>query len=259
MFVGALIDAGACIDMVREHIANLAVEGIEVRARKICHRGIEGTKFDVVDPESGGYVDELPKPSREDCREHLRHRRLSDILRILYESPLPEATRRDAVGIFRLLAKAEAKVHGTGIEEVHFHEVGALDSIADIVGAASALNQLEIDEVWCSPVHVGAGMVRCAHGLLPVPAPATRELLVGIPTYSNGIQGELATPTGAALLKYFCTRFEPVPIMIVDKVGYGAGTKDFGLPNLLQARIGRIPSHPLRINEIFRGGAWSKR
>jgi hypothetical protein len=144
----------------------------------------------------------------------------------------------DALAVFELLAAAEAKVHGFSPEDVHFHEVGALDSIGDIVAAASAFHQIGPDETWCSPIHVGCGTVRCAHGMLPVPAPATLELLKGIPAYSDGIRGELATPTGAALLRHFCTGFCPMPPLVVEAVGYGAGTKDFGIPNLFRATLG---------------------
>jgi len=146
----------------------------------------------------------------------------------------------DAVAVFKLIAIAESKVHGTTLEEVHFHEVGALDCIVDIVSAASAFHQLNVDEAWCSPIHVGSGTVRCAHGLLPVPAPATMELLHEVPIYSTEVKGELATPTGAALLRHFCKGFAPMPQMIVEKVGYGAGSKDFGIPNLFRATIGKI-------------------
>ena len=129
-------------------------------------------------------------------------------------------------------------MHGASPEDVHFHEVGALDAIGDIVSAASAFHQIRPEETWCSPVHVGCGTVRCAHGVLPVPAPATLELLKGIPAYSDGIRGELATPTGVALLRHFCTGFCPMPPLVVEAVGYGAGTKDFGIPNLLRATLG---------------------
>jgi len=148
----------------------------------------------------------------------------------------------DAVAVFELLAAAEAKVHGTDPEAVNFHEVGALDAIADIVAAASAFRQLAVDEAWCSPIHVGSGTVRCAHGLLPVPAPATLELLRGAPIYSDGVVGELTTPTGAALVRHFCRGFCSMPPVVVEGVGYGAGTKDFGIPGLLRATLGTAPA-----------------
>ena len=149
------------------------------------------------------------------------------------------------MAVFELLAAAEGKVHGKDPEDVHFHEVGALDSIADIVAAASAFYQVAADEAWCSPVHVGSGTVRCAHGLLPVPAPATLELLRGVPVYSDGVVGELTTPTGAALLRHFCQGFCAMPPVVVEAVGYGAGTKDFGIPGLLRVTLGTASANGL--------------
>ena len=157
-----------------------------------------------------------------------------------------------ALAVFELLAVAEGKVHGVSPEDVHFHEVGALDSIADIVSAASAFHQIAPDEAWCSPIHVGCGTVRCAHGVLPVPAPATLELLKGMPSYSDGIRGELVTPTGAALLRHFCAGFCPLPPLVVEAVGYGAGSKDFGIPNLFRATLGtavaKAPASPAAVS-----------
>ena len=165
---------------------------------------------------------------------------MREIGSIICQSGLPQQVIDDAIAVFKLLAIAEAKVHGTTVEEVHFHEVGALDCIVDIVSAASAFHQLDIDEAWCSPVHVGSGTVRCAHGVLPVPAPATMELLQGVPIYSTEVKGELVTPTGAALIRHFAKGFAPMPQMVVERVGYGAGSKDFGIPNLLRATIGKV-------------------
>ncbi len=171
--------------------------------------------------------------------EHLEPQRgLREIRRLVRASGIPAPVADDALAVFELLAAAEAKVHGVSPEEVHFHEVGALDSIADIVAAASAFHQIGPDEAWCSPVHVGCGTVRCAHGVLPVPAPATLELLRGVPAYSDGIRGELATPTGVALLRHFCSGFCPMPPLVVEGVGYGAGSKDFGIPGVFRATLG---------------------
>jgi uncharacterized protein (TIGR00299 family) protein len=264
MFVGALIDAGADIDIIRKHIASLGLEGFCVRARKVSKNGLMGTKFDVLDPHTGRDVDAPPENHHGHChghgeaghhnhgeaghhghgkaghQSHQHHRGLLEIGSIICQSGLPQQIIDDAIAVFKLLAIAEAKVHGTTVEEVHFHEVGALDCIVDIVSAASAFHQLDIDETWCSPVHVGSGTVRCAHGLLPVPAPATMELLQGVPIYSTEVKGELVTPTGAALIRHFSKGFAPMPQMIVERVGYGAGSKDFGIPNLLRATIGKV-------------------
>ena len=169
---------------------------------------------------------------------HQEHRGLGEIRRLVRRSGIPAPVAEDALSVFALLATAEAKVHGVSPEEVHFHEVGALDSIADILAAASAFHQIAPDEAWCSPIHVGCGTVRCAHGVLPVPAPATLELLKGLPAYSDGLRGELATPTGVALLRHFCAGFSPMPPLVVEAVGYGAGSKDFGIPSLFRATLG---------------------
>jgi len=281
MFVGALIDAGADIEIIRNHIDSLGLDGLSIRARKVSKSGLMGTKFDVIDPETGRDVD-APEDNHHghnhghDHNEHghdhnghghdhghgqhlhnhghehgdhhdhpintpkKHHRSLWDIGSIICKSGLPQPVIDDAIAVFKLIAIAESKVHGTTLEEVHFHEVGALDCIVDIVSAASAFHQLNVDEAWCSPIHVGSGTVRCAHGLLPVPAPATMELLHEVPIYSTEVKGELATPTGAALVRHFCKGFAPMPQMIVEKVGYGAGSKDFGIPNLFRATIGKI-------------------
>ncbi len=265
MFAGALIDAGACLDSVRNHVSLLNLEGVRIDARKVSRKGLVGTKFDVLDPRTGKDVDaptgnpcgeahhhDDPHPhnhhhahDREDghghgdAHGHGHHRGLPEILEIIRNSRLPASVKQDAAAVFELLATAEATVHGMDPKNVHFHEVGALDCIVDIVAGASAFHQLGVDEAWCSPIHVGSGTVRCAHGVLPVPAPATLELLRGMPAYSTDIQGELATPTGVALIKHFCKGFMPMPPLIVDRIGYGAGSKDFGIPNFLRATVGR--------------------
>ncbi len=270
MFVGALIDAGASIDTVRGHVEALGVPGFAVRTRRVTRHGLAGTKFDVIAP-SGRPVDEGHGGSHphegagghehvhdhDDHHEHHgplspsgraaeqgphgkhHHRGLREIREVLGRAELPSAVAADALAVFELLGEAEARVHGVEPEAVHFHEVGALDAIADIVAAASVFHQLGVDEAWCSAIHVGSGTVRCAHGVLPVPAPATLELLKGIPIYSRDVVGELATPTGAALVRHFCTRFGEMPPLVVEEVGYGAGSKDFGIPNLLRATVGR--------------------
>ncbi len=303
MFVGALVDLGASLDQIRRDVAALGVPGMELRARKVVSRGITGTKFDVLDPESGRPVDE-PQGHGHDHEHGQVHahghdhghahdhdhghdhdhdhghdhdhdhghthdhdhghahdhahghdhghdhghghghghaheqRGLREIRQLVRRSGLPSRIVNDAIAVFELLAEAEGKVHGVSPEEIHFHEVGALDSIADVVAATSAFHLIGPDETWCTPVHVGCGTVRCAHGVLPVPAPATLELLKGIPAYSDGVRGELATPTGVALLRHFCTGFCAMPPLVVEAVGYGAGSKDFGIPNLFRATLG---------------------
>ncbi len=241
MFVGALLDAGASLEAVRRCVASLGIDGIVLDAQRVVRRGVAGTKFWVLDPGTGRPVEDVaPAAGPAHGHHHPAHRGLREILAIIGEAPLPGPVARDAAGVFRLLAEAEARVHGTRPEEVHFHEVGGLDAIADIVAACSAFHQLGVDEAWCSPVHVGCGTVRCAHGVLPVPAPATAELLRGVPTYSDGTRGELATPTGAALVRYFCRGFGPMPAMTPSRTGRGAGSRDYGIPNMLRAVVGTL-------------------
>lgn len=265
MFVGALLDVGIDLEAVRRDVTCLNLEGFEIRATKVTRQGLMGTKFDVLDPTTGKNVDNVAghehghghghhhegdrheqghhrhnsSSNRHEPRKH-EHRGLSEIRRIIGKSSLSPEIAADAIAVFEILGRAEAAVHGVEIEEVHFHEVGALDTIVDIVAATSALHHLGVNEVVCSPIHVGSGTVQCAHGVLPVPAPATLEILKGIPIYATDVQGELATPTGAALLKQFCTRFGPMPHLLVEAIGYGAGTRDFGIPNLLRATVGTV-------------------
>jgi uncharacterized protein (TIGR00299 family) protein len=165
-------------------------------------------------------------------------RHLADILKILESSELPSDVRTTATRIFKRLAEAEAKVHGIPVERVHFHEVGALDTIADVVGAIVCFKSSGAEALYSSDVNVGSGFVKTAHGILPVPAPATLELLSGTPVYSSGIKSELVTPTGAAVLTELCSGFGPMPHMLVEKTGYGAGTKDLEMPNLLRVILG---------------------
>ena len=171
---------------------------------------------------------------------HHEHKSLAHILHHVGHLALPEKVKGDVAAVYQLLADAESRAHGRPVGEVHFHEVGALDAVADIAAVCWLLAELAPDEVVVSPIHVGSGTVRCAHGILPVPAPATAFLLEGVPSYSDGaVQGELCTPTGAALLKHFATRFGPQPTMSVKAVGYGAGAREFeGRANLLRASIG---------------------
>src|SRR5207245_6986024 len=149
----------------------------------------------------------------------------SEIKRIISAAPISEGAKRNAIAIFESLGAAEAKIHNTDIEAVHFHEVGGVDAIVDIVCAAVGFEALGVDELICSPLNVGGGTVKCAHGDFPVPAPATVELLKGAPVYSSGIQAELVTPTGAAIVKTLAKRFSPFPEMKIEKAGYGAGTR----------------------------------
>lgn len=173
------------------------------------------------------------------CHPHEhRHYSLSDIRALIEGFDLPAGVRSDALAVYRLIAEAESHAHGVPVEEVHFHEVGSMDAVADIVGCCLLFRLIGADRVAASPVHVGSGFVRCAHGVLPVPAPATAHLLRGVPAYGGEIRGELCTPTGAALLRHFASSFGPMPVMAAEKIGYGMGSKEFERANCLRAFLG---------------------
>lgn len=166
------------------------------------------------------------------------HRDYHTILKEIQSLPLPEKVKTDAAAVYTLLGNAEAKVHRTTLEHIHFHEVGSLDALADVVGCCYLFYLIAPEEVLCSPVHVGSGFVKCAHGVLPVPAPATAELLKDIPSYTGAVAGELCTPTGAALLRYFAAKFTSMPPLSVKSIGYGMGKKDFEIANCVRVFLG---------------------
>lgn len=181
---------------------------------------------------------------------HHHHSDMHEIEHLIGSLPVSEKVCADALAVYRLIAEAESRVHGRPVDQVHFHEVGSMDAVADIVGVCMLMEELGAERVLASPVHVGSGQVRCAHGVLPVPAPATAHILKGVPIYGGGIRGELCTPTGAALLKHFVTAFGAMPVMIVSAIGYGMGTKDFEVANCVRASIGVIEDGMGEISEL---------
>ena len=232
--------AAALLELMPDPEAALArlnafgIPCVEYAREKIAKCGIVGTHLSVkVHGEEEGQ-------EHHHGHGHHEHKSFVNILHLVEHLALPEAEKEAVADVYRLLADAESRAHGRPMDEVHFHEVGALDAVADIAAVCWLLAELAPDEIVASPVHVGSGTVRCAHGILPVPAPATAFLLEGVPSYSDGaVQGELCTPTGAALLKRFATRFGPQPVMSVSAIGYGAGNRDFeGRANLLRASLG---------------------
>lgn len=221
MTLGALLDAGCELQHLRSELQGLQVPGWELSAEKVWKNGMAAT---------------YARVKTEDTQ---KHRSLGSILEILEKSRLAVPVRDRASAIFRKLGEAEARVHDVPLEKIHFHEVGAVDAIVDIVGACVGFHALGIEKFACSPLNVGSGTVKMAHGTLPVPAPATANLLQGKPTYSNGVQRELVTPTGAAIVATLCDSFGPQPAMSVSAIGYGAGTADLeGQPNVLRIMIG---------------------
>jgi pyridinium-3,5-bisthiocarboxylic acid mononucleotide nickel chelatase len=221
MTLGALVDAGCDVALLREELQGLQVGGWEITAEKVWKNGMAATY------------------ARVNAEDQQKHRSLSMILEILQKSQLAPLVRERSADIFRKLGEAEARVHDVPLDNIHFHEVGAVDAIVDIVGACIGFHALGIERFACSPINVGGGTAKMAHGVLPVPAPATANLLQGKPTYSNGVQRELVTPTGAAIVATLCDLFGPQPAMTVSAIGYGAGTADLeGQPNVVRIMIG---------------------
>ena len=181
---------------------------------------------------------------------HHHHAGMGDIRHILSHLDIPQPVRQDAEAVYQLIAQAESHAHGRPVEEIHFHEVGTLDAVTDVVAVCWLLHDLSPEQIVASPVHVGCGQVRCAHGILPVPAPATAYILQGVPTYGGSVQGELCTPTGAALLKHFVQRFGPSPVMRVEKTGYGMGKKDFEAANCVRAMLGQTQEESTTIAQL---------
>lgn len=169
---------------------------------------------------------------------HHHHASMADITHMISHMDVSEKVKNDVINIYQLIAQAESKVHGKPVTEVHFHEVGMKDALIDITGVAMLIEELNVDKIVCSPINVGFGKVKCAHGILPVPAPATSEIIQGIPVYAGKFEGEMCTPTGAAILKHFTDEFSKMPLMSIEKSGYGTGNKDFEAANVVKAVIG---------------------
>jgi len=225
MTLGALLDAGVPLEQLRGELKSLDMPGWEIAAERVWKNGMAATYAKVKTGDT------------------TTHRSLSVILDILEKSKLSAAVKGSASAIFRKLGEAEAAVHDVPLEKIHFHEVGAVDAIVDVVGACVGFAALGIEKFACSALNVGGGTAKMAHGVLPVPAPATARLLLGKPTYSNGVQKELVTPTGAAIVATLCETFGPQPPMSVSAIGYGAGTADLeGQPNVVRLMIGDAAS-----------------
>jgi pyridinium-3,5-bisthiocarboxylic acid mononucleotide nickel chelatase len=225
MILGSLIDAGVPLDEVRRALGSLAIDPDVVWTDRVVRAGITATKFRV--------------KGEDDGEHHHAHRHLKAVYKLIDGSALSDSGKSRAKALFERLGAAEAAIHGTTMEKVHLHEVGALDSVIDIVGCVFALEWLGVDDIVSSPLNVGSGTIKVAHGLYPVPAPATTRLLQGVPIYAGPQQTELVTPTGALLVSSYATSYGPLPAMRLQRVGYGAGTRDFGeTPNVLRVLIG---------------------
>ncbi|RMG51458.1 MAG: nickel pincer cofactor biosynthesis protein LarC [Acidobacteria bacterium] len=225
MINGALLDLGVSLSALKEEIGKLSLGEVDVETRPVHRCGLRALKFDV----RVGHA-------------HQPERRLSDILELIGRAPLPEPVIDMACRIFRRLGEAEARAHGIPLDRVHFHEVGAVDAIVDIVGACLGFHLLGVERFTSSALNVGRGMTSCAHGPMPVPGVATAELLKGAPIYSTDVEVELVTPTGAAIISTVCHSYGPLPTMRLERVGYGAGTRELSeRPNVLRLLLGEAP------------------
>ena len=282
MFLGALVDAGVSPKLLEETVAALDL-GARLEISRVMRGGMAATKVDVYAHgekdlprevyweqqqsaevvHSHEHADSLghahwhvhaPDAQTTHAHEHAHSRGLKEIRAIIERAAISSAAKATAIRIFEALGAAEAEIHNTSIEQVHFHEVGAVDAMVDIVCGAVGAEALGVDEWICSPLNVGGGTVKCAHGTLPVPAPATVKLLTGAPVYSSGPQVELVTPTGAAIVKTLAARFAAFPAMRIDRAGYGAGSREFAdHPNLLRLTIGEAVSADVIPQIVTRG------
>jgi pyridinium-3,5-bisthiocarboxylic acid mononucleotide nickel chelatase len=282
MFLGALVDAGVPPPLFEETVTALGV-GARLQISRVMRSGISAVKVDVWvhgekdlpreeywerqeqhshshehsdyehehrGPEHASHGESsragVPAPHKRLAHDHSLGRGLAEVRQIISAASISETAKKTAISIFEALGRAEAKIHDVPLEKVHFHEVGAVDAMVDIVCAAVGAEALAVDEIICSPLNVGGGTVKCAHGTFPVPAPATVELLAGAPVYSSGLQAELVTPTGAAIVKTLASRFVAFPEMKIEKSGYGAGSRDFpGHPNVVRLTVGETASNAL--------------
>jgi uncharacterized protein (TIGR00299 family) protein len=220
MILGALIDLGVDVSILQKELTKLPLSGYEIKVQSVERNHIAAKDVTII------------------VTDDQHHRHLSDIIALLKRSTLSSEVKQQSIQIFTSLAKAEATVHRTSVEEVHFHEVGAVDSIIDIVGAVIGLTHLRIQKIYCSPLPLGHGFVSCDHGILPLPAPATVELLKGVPVYSVDRNQETVTPTGAAILITLTDQFGEMPPMKITKIGYGSGKIESSYPNLLRVFLG---------------------
>ncbi len=248
MLTAALLELLPKPDRFADKLNALGIPGVEFHREKTVKCGITGTHMAVLvhGEEEGADVQHHDhEHTHEHEHEHTHkhehghhHSGMREIEHIIADLKLSERVEKDVLAVYGLIAEAESHVHGVSVSDIHFHEVGTMDAVADITAVCLLMNELAPDEVICSPIHVGSGHVKCAHGILPVPAPATAFILQGVPTYGSGVKGELCTPTGAALLKHFVTRFGDMPLMKTQAIGYGMGKKDFETANCVRAMFG---------------------
>ena len=228
MILGALVDLGVDIKNIRKALKGIDLKGYKLQAKKIQRNGLACTQIRVT----------IDKCKHQHSHPH---RSFTNIKKLIERSGLSLKVKKNSIEIFKRIAKVEAQIHNTTIEKIHFHEVGGIDSIVDIVGGVWAIESLRLDKIYSSGLNIGEGFVDCAHGRLPVPAPATLKLLKGIPVFSTGVKTELTTPTGAALIGFYADKFQSVPEMTIIEDGYGAGSRVISaMPNLLRVMVGEM-------------------
>ncbi len=226
MTLGAFFDLGIPVKWMKDSLANIPLTGFDLSVETVSRNGIKAKRVEV------------------HTKDKLKSRNYADIRGLIEKSPFPKGVQTTSLDIFKRIAEAEAEIHGCSVEDVHFHEVGGVDAIVDIVGTALCLDYLKIDKVIASRIPLGSGFVYCQHGTLPVPAPATLGILKGVPVYGAGIPHELVTPTGAAIITSLAESYDVIPDMIVENTGYGAGKREFeSIPNLLRIIIGTTPRY----------------
>ncbi len=283
MLSAALLELCDDPKAMTERLNSLGIPGVLYQPQKTVKCGITGTHMTVTVDGKEELSEDVFKHDRHDHEHHAHehhdqehhahehhvhehheheqddhnhdhaghhHSSMADITAIIEKLEISDKVKKDILNVYHLIAEAESYVHGVPVEEIHFHEVGTMDAVADVAAVCILLDELHPDEIMASPVHVGSGHVRCAHGILPVPAPAAAYILQGVPTYGGSIKGELCTPTGAALLKYFVKEYSSQPQMVVSKIGYGCGRKEFEQANVVRAVIGETPDHEDRIHEL---------
>ena len=239
MLTAALLELLPDPDGFIAELNAVGIPGVTIEKEQVSKCGIGGTYIAV--KINGVEEDEAAHGHHHDEHHH-HHSGMHDIKHIVHHLSVPERVRKDVLGVYTLIAEAESHAHGVPVTDIHFHEVGTMDAVADVTAVCLLMDRIAPDQVIASPVHVGSGQVQCAHGILPVPAPATAYILRDVPIYGGGIRGELCTPTGAALLKYFVTEFGDMPVMKMTAIGYGMGKKDFPAANCVRAMLGETES-----------------
>lgn len=240
MLTAALLELLPEKEKFIDRVNSLGIPGVTVSAEKSTKCGITGTHFSV----------KIHGEEEGEQHHHHHHGSMEQIRAIVSALPIPAMVKLDVMAVYQEIAQAESHAHGVPVSHVHFHEVGAMDAIADVTAVCLLMHELDAQRVIASPVHVGSGSVRCAHGILPVPAPATAYILKGVPIYGGSIRSELCTPTGAALLKHFVEEFGEMPPMKVEAIGYGMGKKDFERANCVRAMLGEIEEKPESVLEL---------